>query len=193
VSHPSLLQRTYLTNVRIYFPSRYTKKLGPLSAQKEYGTRIVRRLRRRTLRCTSTYLQTRKKYCRVPLTKSMNSSQSTWVLLWKIREGAKRCVFFLRDRGELCALTSSQRKWPEEKIFIGLESIRNFNVRAKVVGPTVSPRYFNQGFLSRAIRRACSSSISSKKRGLACRSKVKDLGLWTRRRGRSQKSPCTFT
>lgn len=48
--------------------------------------------------------------------------------------------FLLRDRGELCALTSSQRKWPEEKIFIGLESIRNFNVRAKVVGPTVSPR-----------------------------------------------------
>ena len=47
--------------------------------------------------------------------------------------------FLLRDR-ELCALTSSQRKWPEEKIFIGLESIRNFNVRAKVVGPTVSPR-----------------------------------------------------
>ncbi|KAI0305161.1 hypothetical protein B0F90DRAFT_1701807 [Multifurca ochricompacta] len=29
-----------------------------------------------------------------------------------------------------------KRKWPEEKIFIGLESIRNFNVRAKVVGPT---------------------------------------------------------
>lgn len=30
-----------------------------------------------------------------------------------------------------------QRKWPEEKIPVGLESIRNFNVRAKVVGPTV--------------------------------------------------------
>ncbi|OSD08734.1 eukaryotic type KH-domain (KH-domain type I) [Trametes coccinea BRFM310] len=28
-----------------------------------------------------------------------------------------------------------RRKWPEEKIPIGLESIRNFNVRAKVVGP----------------------------------------------------------
>ncbi|ETW75839.1 hypothetical protein HETIRDRAFT_38044 [Heterobasidion irregulare TC 32-1] len=29
-----------------------------------------------------------------------------------------------------------RRKWPEEKIPVGLESIRNFNVRAKVVGPT---------------------------------------------------------
>ncbi|TFK29608.1 hypothetical protein FA15DRAFT_631426, partial [Coprinopsis marcescibilis] len=31
-----------------------------------------------------------------------------------------------------------KRKWPEEKLPIGLESIRNFNVRAKVVGPTGS-------------------------------------------------------
>ncbi|CCM04004.1 uncharacterized protein FIBRA_06161 [Fibroporia radiculosa] len=29
-----------------------------------------------------------------------------------------------------------RRKWPEEKIPVGLETIRNFNVRAKVVGPT---------------------------------------------------------
>lgn len=29
-------------------------------------------------------------------------------------------------------------KWPEEKLPIGLESMRNFNVRAKVVGPAVS-------------------------------------------------------
>ncbi|KAH8833178.1 hypothetical protein DL96DRAFT_1552187 [Flagelloscypha sp. PMI_526] len=28
-----------------------------------------------------------------------------------------------------------KRKWPEEKLPVGLESIRNFNVRAKVVGP----------------------------------------------------------
>lgn len=31
-----------------------------------------------------------------------------------------------------------KRKWPEEKLPVGLESIRNFNVRAKVVGPSVS-------------------------------------------------------
>lgn len=31
-----------------------------------------------------------------------------------------------------------QRKWPEEKIPVGLETLRNFNVRAKVVGPAVS-------------------------------------------------------
>lgn len=29
-------------------------------------------------------------------------------------------------------------KWPEEKLFINIESMRNFNVRAKVVGPGVS-------------------------------------------------------
>jgi hypothetical protein len=34
----------------------------------------------------------------------------------------------------------TQRKWPEEKLPVGLESIRNFNVRAKVVGPSVSDR-----------------------------------------------------
>lgn len=30
-----------------------------------------------------------------------------------------------------------QRKWPEEKVFIQIEPLRNFNVRAKVVGPGV--------------------------------------------------------
>ncbi|KAF8595506.1 hypothetical protein BDV93DRAFT_534889 [Ceratobasidium sp. AG-I] len=34
------------------------------------------------------------------------------------------------DRGR------ERRKWPEEKINVGLETLRNFNVRAKVVGPT---------------------------------------------------------
>ena len=32
-----------------------------------------------------------------------------------------------------------QRRWPEEKLPIELEPLRNFNVRAKVVGPGVSP------------------------------------------------------
>jgi hypothetical protein len=36
-----------------------------------------------------------------------------------------------KDRG-------TRRKWPEEKMPVGLESIRNFNVRAKVVGPSGS-------------------------------------------------------
>ena len=29
-----------------------------------------------------------------------------------------------------------KRKWPEEKLMVGIESLRNFNVRAKVVGPS---------------------------------------------------------
>ncbi|KAI0747010.1 hypothetical protein C8Q80DRAFT_1178811 [Daedaleopsis nitida] len=32
--------------------------------------------------------------------------------------------------------TRERRKWPEEKIPVGLDTIRNFNVRAKVVGPS---------------------------------------------------------
>ncbi|KAJ6631066.1 hypothetical protein B0H10DRAFT_2159917 [Mycena sp. CBHHK59/15] len=40
---------------------------------------------------------------------------------------------------ELIAIDmGSLRKWPEEKLPVGLESIRNFNVRAKVVGPSGS-------------------------------------------------------
>ena len=35
------------------------------------------------------------------------------------------------------AQISLQRRWPEEKVFIGLENLRNFNLRAKVVGPAV--------------------------------------------------------
>ncbi|KAF7289497.1 KH-domain-containing protein [Mycena chlorophos] len=31
-----------------------------------------------------------------------------------------------------------KRKWPEEKLPVGLETIRNFNIRAKVVGPSGS-------------------------------------------------------
>ena len=34
-------------------------------------------------------------------------------------------------------------KWPEEKLYIGLDSLRNFNVRAKTVGPGVSFRPIN--------------------------------------------------
>ena len=31
-----------------------------------------------------------------------------------------------------------RQKWPEDKLFVGLDSLRNFNVRAKTVGPGVS-------------------------------------------------------
>ncbi|KAG9313204.1 hypothetical protein JVU11DRAFT_6663 [Chiua virens] len=38
-----------------------------------------------------------------------------------------------------------KRKWPEEKLPVGLETIRNFNVRAKVVGPQgVFVKYIQQ-------------------------------------------------
>jgi len=41
----------------------------------------------------------------------------------------------LVDKGDR---TKERRKWPEEKLPVGLESIRNFNIRAKVVGPSGS-------------------------------------------------------
>lgn len=36
------------------------------------------------------------------------------------------------------AVPQGRQKWPEEKLYISLESLRNFNVRAKTVGPGVS-------------------------------------------------------
>jgi hypothetical protein len=51
-----------------------------------------------------------------------------------------------RERVSSCSMpchTSAdfhiQRKWPEEKVPVAIESLRNFNVRAKVVGPQASP------------------------------------------------------
>lgn len=43
---------------------------------------------------------------------------------------------------------SLQRKWPEEKLPVGLESIRNFNIRAKVVGPSVCIFFFTQSHVN---------------------------------------------
>jgi hypothetical protein len=41
--------------------------------------------------------------------------------------------------------TREKRKWPEEKLPVGIETIRNFNVRAKVVGPQgVFVKYIQQ-------------------------------------------------
>ena len=101
-AHDGHISRTFV----FFLIFRYTKKQEPLSAQKAYGTRIVQRLRRRTLRCTYTYPRIRKKCCRLPWTKSMNSSQSTWDLLSKTRGSAKRCLSFCVTE-RLRALTSS--------------------------------------------------------------------------------------
>ncbi|KAL7415210.1 hypothetical protein BDY24DRAFT_286901 [Mrakia frigida] len=49
--------------------------------------------------------------------------------------GGMRGGFGGGDRGGFGGGGPERRKWPEEKVFIGLESLRNFNVRAKVVGP----------------------------------------------------------
>jgi hypothetical protein len=46
-----------------------------------------------------------------------------------------------------------RRKWPEEKVPIAMESIRGFNVRAQIVGPSV-PSHFNQTNLPGLVRQA---------------------------------------
>lgn len=87
-----------------------------------------------------------------------------------------------------------QRKWPEAKIFIDLEPLRNFNVRAKVVGPGVSSerqRQLGQGADSRVCR-VCSSSTSRARRARACRSRARAVASWTRRRGARATSACTL-
>ncbi|KIM42119.1 hypothetical protein M413DRAFT_127412 [Hebeloma cylindrosporum] len=54
--------------------------------------------------------------------------------------------------------TRERRKWPEEKLPVGLESIRNFNIRAKVVGPSVCPNFI---FLFISISSECPLSQGS--------------------------------
>ena len=41
-----------------------------------------------------------------------------------------------------------RRKWPEEKITIGMESVKGFNVRAQIVGPSVLSPFLSFSFLS---------------------------------------------
>lgn len=50
-----------------------------------------------------------------------------------------------------------RRKWPEEKIPVNLESLRNFNVRAKIVGP--------QGLFVKHIQQETSARVQIKGRG----------------------------
>ncbi|KAM6497268.1 hypothetical protein JOM56_007741 [Amanita muscaria] len=44
----------------------------------------------------------------------------------------------VEDKKDKLREKANDRKWPEEKLPVGLDSLRNFNVRAKVVGPTGS-------------------------------------------------------
>jgi hypothetical protein len=94
VRDSSYPRRTYLANACVHFSFRYTTKQELPLAQKAYGTPIAQRLRRKTPRCTYTYLRTRKKCCSWPWTESMSSSQLTWGLSLRIKEGEKRCVLF---------------------------------------------------------------------------------------------------
>lgn len=50
-----------------------------------------------------------------------------------------------------------RRRWPEEKIPVNLESLRNFNVRAKIVGP--------QGLFVKHIQQETSARVQIKGRG----------------------------
>lgn len=50
-----------------------------------------------------------------------------------------------------------RRKWPEEKIPVNLESLRNFNVRAKIVGP--------QGLFVKHIQQESNARVQIKGRG----------------------------
>ena len=89
-------------------------------------------------------------------------------------------------------LTRTQRKWPEEKLPVGIDTIRNFNVRAKVVGPGVRPSGAHVVPILMSCR-ACSSSTYSKRRARACRSRVLARASSTKRRARNPRSPCTYT
>lgn len=94
-------------------------------------------------------------------------------------------------------LQIQQRKWPEEKLPVGLETIRNFNVRAKVVGPQViyysrrHPKVF-EGLIFRTAR-VHLSNIYKVKRTPAYRSRASALASTKRKQVGSPRSLCTFT
>ena len=55
------------------------------------------------------------------------------------RPFARKGTIFFAEYSRCFPHSPLQRKWPEEKLPVGIDTIRNFNVRAKVVGPGVCP------------------------------------------------------
>lgn len=77
-----------------------------------------------------------------------------------------------------------RRKWPEEKMPVGLESIRNFNLRAKVVGPSVSfsrLAYFYMYALTRSVLVGIFRKIYSTRDRYSCSNQGR--WFWIRRAG----------
>lgn len=130
---------------------RFMMKPARLSVPKAPGIPTVQRPRNAILRCTCTFPPRLKKFSTKQLARSKNSSTPTWDLWWKTRAVAARGWVPFQYLSHILADMSSQRKWPEEKVPVGIESLRNFNVRAKVVGPTVRER--------RVIYRALAESV----------------------------------
>lgn len=62
-------------------------------------------------------------------------------------QGAEGGRSTVRDKQVADSSSLLQRKWPEEKVFIKIDPLRNFNVRAKVVGPGVRRRVAHQELL----------------------------------------------
>ena len=106
-------------------------------------------------------------------------------------------VRILGHRRSAFALTGLQRKWPEEKIPVGIETIRNFNVRAKVVGPSVSSYAICRARASvRSLncqRRVCLSSTFRRRQVLVCRSRAWVPDSLTRTLAMNTTSQCTST
>lgn len=85
-----------------------------------------------------------------------------------------------------------QRKWPDERIFVNLDTLRNFNVRAKVVGPAVSVEGIFGRHISHFLElRACLSSTYNPKRVLGCKSRDWVLDFTTAKPAASPTNRCT--
>ena len=82
-------------------------------------------------------------------------------------------------------------RWPEAKLPIGLDTLRNFNVRAKTVGPGVSFAQRSHEVFANA--RACSSSTSRPRPDAVYRSRVWARDSWSRTLDGNQTSQCTST
>ena len=90
-----------------------------------------------------------------------------------------------------------REKWPEERLFINLEPMRNFNIRAKVVGPGVSSFCVFLCFVWQLVLvadtdRVCLSSLFRPRPARVCRSRDEDRDSWRATRVASRMSRCTL-
>lgn len=122
-------------------PVRSKKTLERPSAPRACGTPTDQKRQKEIPLCTFTYLLRPNHSYKMQSTRLTSSYHWISVPLLKTRKTVcEKRYYFLHQVFPLLSSLALQRKWPEEKLPVGIDTIRNFNVRAKVVGPGVCPQ-----------------------------------------------------